>query len=208
MSMDDEWKKMYDMRAEKDMPEHALGYWSEPGYLQLLRITLQEVKKLDVKTVLDVGCGVGRYCHEISSLGLDITGTDYSEKLLAKAIENYPKLRFLHANGYNLPFEDKSFDLVISIGALQCLEDYKGFIKELCRVAAKNIIISTLLAEEKKDPDEELKELLEEDSWPTRDYHPEILIEIFKEFGFDSEIILKEEDKIITDGFFIAAKRK
>jgi SAM-dependent methyltransferase len=210
MGMDDEWKKSYENRAKKDLPEHEKGYWTEEGYAQLLRITLRLVKKIgkEVDNILDVGCGVGRYCHELSKLGHKVVGVDYSEALVEEARKNYPGLTFEVDNGYDLKHEDKSFDLVISIGALQCLEDHERFIKELCRVSKKYVLVSTLLSDVKHDLDKELEKLLKKDTWPTRDYHPDHLTDIFDKAGFKTDVILKEWESDIRDGFFIIAVRK
>ena len=210
MGMDDEWRRFYDKRALKDLPEFQKGYWTRAGYEQLLRVTLKLVSGLKPKParVLDVGCGVGRYCSELSKKGFDVLGVDYSENLVEAAREAFPKLKFEVANGYDLKFGDRSFDLVISIGALQCLEDYQKFISELCRVSSRHVIVSTLLSRKKIDLDRELKELLKDDPWPTRDYHPEHLTEVFNRLGFETRVITKDGSAEIKDGFFVVATRR
>ncbi|MBN1792678.1 methyltransferase domain-containing protein [Candidatus Woesearchaeota archaeon] len=211
MSMDDEWRKVYDERAERDVPEFMKGCWSLKGYEQLLRVTLSLIKEVDdgkMKSVLDVGCGAGRYCHELSKDGYDVLGVDYSEKLVAHAREKFPKLKFAVENGYSLSFKDKGFDLVISIGALQCLADYEQFLKEICRVSKRFVIVSTLKSRSKKDLDADLNEMLKEDPWPTRDYHPEHLTELFESWGFKTRVVTREKGIRIRDGFFVVAERR
>jgi ubiquinone/menaquinone biosynthesis C-methylase UbiE len=209
MGMDREWQKFYDKLAAKDLPEFRKGYWTNAGYNQLLRITLKLVRQLPdkPKSVLDVGCGIGRYCHELSMMEYNTLGVDYSELIIEDAKKRFPKLNFQVENGYALSFTDKSFDLVLSIGALQVLENYKKFVDEICRVSGKYVIVSTLLCHKERDLDEALKELLKYDKAPTRDYHPDQLGELFEKNGFKVKIYLKEDGKLIRDGFFIVATR-
>ena len=209
MGMDDEWKKVFDERASKDMAEHEKGYWTKKGYKQLLRVTLRIARKLKgVRTVLDVGCGTGRYCGELSAMGFDVTGVDYSEKLVELARQLFPKASFVVGNGYSLPFRDKGFDLVLSIGALQVVENHERFIAELCRVAKKHVVMSTLYSHRKKDLGKHLQEMLKDDPWPTREYHPEDLTPLLEKSGFSFEVITHEGKERIRDGFFIIATRK
>lgn len=210
MGMDEEWKKVYQARANQDLPAYKKGFWTSKGYSQLMKVTLKLVNpiKSEIKNALDVGCGTGTYCQELSKLGIKIKGIDYTEELIMEAKKKFPNLDFEVGNGYNLNFENKSFDLVISIGALQCLENHRKFIEEICRVSKKYVILSTLLSEEGKDADEHLKEMLKKDSWPTREYIPEDLIKLFQLHGFICKVTTHHEDKRkIRDGFFILAKR-
>ncbi len=218
--MDDAWKNVFDSKAELDVPDHEMSCWSKEGYEELFEVTKRiyfdmkqnkvikkghEEKKL---SVLDVGCGPGAYCEFFHREGLSVTGVDYSENTVAKAKEKYPKINFLVANGYNLPFNDASFDFVISIGTLQCLYDHEKFVKELIRVSKRFVIISTLYRRKKSDdPLKILEKQLEKDSWPTREYHPSELTHYFEQENFRTKILLKNKGKLIRDGFFIVAEK-
>lgn len=212
MSMDNEWLKVYEDKARTDLKPHQHGCWSLDGFDELKEVTANILKELQetvqLKTALDVGCGAGHYVDLLEKAGLEVTGMDYSEKMIALAKDNHPSSRFIVANGYNIPFNNKSFDLVISIGALQCLEDYKLFISELCRISDNSIIISTLLTTRKEmTPEQRLKKQLAKDSWPTRDFHPDELTELFHERGFRTKVIVRHKNQLITDGFFVVAQR-
>src|SRR3989338_4917659 len=131
MSMDDEWKQVYELRATRDIPDHRKACWSKEGFEELFELTLMFVDEVNnasddypkskIKTVLDVGCGPGIYCDALNKKGFVVTGVDYSEEMIKLAKQRYPHINFIEGSGYNLPFENKSFDLVISIGTLQCL---------------------------------------------------------------------------------------
>jgi 2-polyprenyl-3-methyl-5-hydroxy-6-metoxy-1,4-benzoquinol methylase len=208
MGMDEEWKKAYDVRAFRDIPEHMKVCWSNEGYEQLKRLTVLFASEFrHTPKLLDVGCGVGTYCQLLHERGFDTLGVDYSEPMVQAAQKQYPNLKFQTANGYDLPFSEKEFDVVVSIGALQCLEHYKLFIEQICRVAKNAVILSTLLADHQRNLEYELTKLLVDDSWPTREYHPLDLVPIFEEAGFSCEVITTENGEPIIDGYFIIARR-
>ena len=69
--------------------------------------------------VLDLGCGPGL---DLVSWGVsasdEVTGLDIDESRLAIARQRFPNRTYLHGAGERLPFEDASFDRVISAVAL------------------------------------------------------------------------------------------
>jgi ubiquinone/menaquinone biosynthesis C-methylase UbiE len=75
-------------------------------------------------------------------------GVDIDEKAIEYARGfvwgRNPKLKELKVyNGYNLPYEDKFFDVVASIDVIEHVEEYDKFVDELLRVAKKAVILST-----------------------------------------------------------------
>ncbi len=89
-------------------------------------------------SVLDVGCAKGYMLHDFKELlpGLHIAGVDVSAYALAHSLEAVrPYLRM--GNATDLPFPDKSFDLVISINTVHNLnlEDCSRALKEIQRVS-------------------------------------------------------------------------
>lgn len=91
------------------------------------------------KKVLDVGCGTATYSY----LFYDYTGIDNSKGMLKNS-----KANVIFGEAEKLPFEDKSFDIVISLSAVHNFKDYKKAIDEMKRVA-KEMVIVTLLKKSK-----------------------------------------------------------
>ena len=69
--------------------------------------------------MLDVGCGKGFMLHDMAELipGLTVRGIDISEYAIEHAIEDMRPFVEV-ANATDLPFEDNSFDVVISINTV------------------------------------------------------------------------------------------
>ena len=99
----------------------------------------------ETQTILDVGCGNGIFVNTLISTFPDrfekVVALDTSEEAL-----RYVKSCKLKGSIVNLPFEDKSFDLVTSTEVLEHLsyQGYKKGISELQRISKKYIVISVL----------------------------------------------------------------
>lgn len=73
--------------------------------------------------LLDVGCAKGFMIHDLNELidGITVKGVDVSEYAIENAITDMkPKVQV--ANATSLPFEDNSYDVVISINTIHNLE--------------------------------------------------------------------------------------
>jgi SAM-dependent methyltransferase len=73
------------------------------------------------KTVLDAGCGMGRFTHVVARWGADrAVGVDISRAVEAAGgnLEAFPSVALTHADLTALPFPPESFDIVFSIGVL------------------------------------------------------------------------------------------
>lgn len=63
--------------------------------------------------IIDIGTGTGAHAYEMAKLGHNVTGIDLDTKMLAKAekkLSSSLELKFMHADGINLPFADNEFD--------------------------------------------------------------------------------------------------
>jgi ubiquinone/menaquinone biosynthesis C-methylase UbiE len=86
------------------------------------------------KDVLDVGCGTGHAIHVLSGMGYKCTGVDAAEDMLSIARRENPNIRFESADARALPFEDNSFDMVISIEVLRYIREREKSVTEIFRV--------------------------------------------------------------------------
>jgi protein-L-isoaspartate(D-aspartate) O-methyltransferase len=91
--------------------------------------------------VLDVGCGKGFLMYDLmeSVSGLEVTGLDVSG-YATKNAKTEIQSRIHEGHAKKLPFQDREFDLVISINTLHNLEcfDLDLALREIERVGRKN----------------------------------------------------------------------
>ncbi|ACV62967.1 Methyltransferase type 11 [Desulfofarcimen acetoxidans DSM 771] len=88
--------------------------------------------------VLDIGCGTGNYIINLAGCGLDVTGLDASENMLAVARQKLTKQGFqaslVHSLAENIPFKEHSFKTVICSLALEFMGRPEKVVQEIFRV--------------------------------------------------------------------------
>jgi ubiquinone/menaquinone biosynthesis C-methylase UbiE len=138
------------------------------------------------KDVLEVACGAGIGLGYIAKDARRVVGSDIDEQLLAFARETYkgnPKVEIRQCDAQSLPFDDKSFDVVLLYEAIYYIPDANKFFAEARRVLRPggSLIIVTVNRE-----------------WcgfnpsphSIRYFSAKELIESLLPFGFDSQVFL------------------
>jgi len=101
------------------------------------------------KTILDFGCGEGRYIEEILKVNpYKIIGADISEYAIKKAKKKFPNGRFYVTSGDDgekLPFATNSADFILAADVIEHIFDVVNFVSEMNRTLKKGgrIFIST-----------------------------------------------------------------
>lgn len=136
----DEWPEAYDRWFRTPIGALVRKYEGEL-LLDLLRPEHGEL-------ILDAGCGTGVFTLDILSFGLHVIGLDVSLPMLMRAgqkARGYP-FQMVLGDILNLPFPENSFDKVVSVTALEFIEDAKGALTELFRVTKKGgyLVVATL----------------------------------------------------------------
>lgn len=89
-------------------------------------------------SVLDVGCGPGHLTRRLEALGLDATGIDLDPAMIERAAARGPRDgatgRYLAADVAALPFEDGTFDVVVSTLSMHHWADAEDGLAEIGRV--------------------------------------------------------------------------
>jgi SAM-dependent methyltransferase len=96
-------------------------------------------------SVLDVGCAKGFMLHDLARAipGMTVKGVDVSEYAIEQAVEDMrPQVQV--ADARNLPFPDKSFDVVICINTVHNLElaECRRALQEIERVARRGSFVT------------------------------------------------------------------
>jgi SAM-dependent methyltransferase len=97
--------------------------------------------------MLEIGCGSGYYSEILATLvpgGVQYTGIDYSDTMIARARAHYPSGDFAVANATKLPYPNAAFDIVFNGVSLMHIIDYQAAIREAARVASRYCIFHTV----------------------------------------------------------------
>ena len=136
----DDWPEAYDRWFTTPIGSFVKRYEADL-LLDLLRPRHEEL-------ILDAGCGTGVFTQGFLSHGPHIVGFDLSLPMLMGArerLKGYP-FRMVLGDILKLPFLQNSFDRVVSVTALEFIEDAESAVKELFLVTKKGgcVVVATL----------------------------------------------------------------
>jgi ubiquinone/menaquinone biosynthesis C-methylase UbiE len=137
-------KEYYDTRApEYDEWYLGRGRFADrdrPNWDEELAALLAAIEALPPKRTLDVACGTGFLTRHLRG---DVTGLDQSARMLAIAAERRPDAAFVQGDGFDLPFEDGSFERLFTGHFYGHLEEDQRvrFLAEAHRVAAELVVV-------------------------------------------------------------------
>lgn len=94
-------------------------------------------------TILDVGGGHGQLARPLCQCGYGVTvvGSDETCRLRISDLVEKGTCQFVTGNMVELPFPDRSFDVVLSFRLLPHCEGWPVLIRELCRVARASVVV-------------------------------------------------------------------
>jgi len=156
-------KKTYYQKFDKD-------FYTSDGYNDYHARCVVESEKIIIPTIikkinpqkhwkfLDVGCSLGGNIIALNQLEFNAIGTEISEYCLSNS---EVKNKMIFGECFNLPFQNKSFEVVICMDIFIYLteEEIIKSVQELTRVASKYIVFSTIdkyskNADQEHNPDE------------------------------------------------------
>lgn len=111
------------------------------------RKTIKNVNHSDIQSILDIGCGSGRYCAEFLKMGKSVTGIDVASEMLKLAQELCSReasdgtVKFISGNYLGIKFEEK-FDAAVLMGLFDYIEDPENILKKLQKDIRRVILAS------------------------------------------------------------------
>lgn len=161
-----------------------------------------EIDNIYLKNILDVGCGVG---HHVKFLIRDfkntlVVGFDYS---FGRSVTAYKYVRknskILNASAINIPFLDKSFDLVITSHVLEQIKyDIDKVLQEINRIAKGKVIFL--------EPYVEFMGIFHRMYHYANDY-PRIKNKVDKYFKIEKFYIIPVGSFVQTSGILVCSKK-
>ncbi len=117
---------------------------SEVEYRKMATL-LNEHFPLAGKSILDVGCGTGSWLFALKKFDpAQITGADFSSKMLEQAKKRHPDIEFFHQSGENLSaFAENSFDVVTASFVLHGMKTPQRMkmLAEMKRIARQQVVV-------------------------------------------------------------------
>jgi len=84
--------------------------------------------------ILEIGCGIGSIVFELSKQGYDIIGTDISQEAIAYGLKKYADIKLEVQPAELLPYEDRSFDIVLSFDLFEHIAQIDRHVAEVFRL--------------------------------------------------------------------------
>lgn len=109
-------------------------------------------QELKGKKVLDVGCGTGRTISDLKKAGANVVGVDPSEEMLKIAKKKFSSVEMFAGEIENLPFEDESFDVVVTLFVIAHLKTLDKAFQEIYRVLKPGGVFIVSNINQKKAP--------------------------------------------------------
>ena len=77
--------------------------------------------------ILDYGCGYGRTCEILNSMGYNnILGVDSSPEMIRRGNLKYPHLSLLQTQGSTLQYPDSNFGAIVLCAVLTCIPEHQA----------------------------------------------------------------------------------
>lgn len=103
-------------------------------------------QRLNLKTALDLGCGLGHYADILHKLGLDVLAVDGRAENVQEASRRFPHLRFQVADAQDPALSELGkFDLVFCFGLLYHLENPFRVVRSIAALTSRVAIIEGIV---------------------------------------------------------------
>ena len=140
--------------------------------------------------LLELGCGEGRGVELLAPLAESYIGMDKIASVITSLKGQYPDYQFMSGVFPPFPFEDNSFDSIVTFQVIEHVRDDEGFVKEIYRVlkpGGKALITTP-----------NIKMTLSRNPWHEREYTGDELTTLCKKYFTDVEMKgIAGDDKVL-----------
>lgn len=132
------WRKVWERKAKSisasvtlanllaaDGFDTGTGIFPVNSWLEFVSRIMRRFNLKSGDRVLEVGCGAGAFLFPLYTRGIDVYGVDYSDNQIALCRRVMKGGIFKVGEANKLPFNDGSFDVVISNSVFQYFPDLK-----------------------------------------------------------------------------------
>ena len=141
--------------------------------MEVPRVTALCLEGITAASVLDIGTGTGVFAEAFTAQGLIVSGIDVNAELLEVARQTVATAQFKQAPAEQIPFANRSFDLVFMGHVLHEADDPLAALKEAHRVARLRVaILEWPYRQEEKGPPLEHR------------LKPDFVVELARQAGF------------------------
>ena len=166
-------------------------------------LTLQKLEPLEGKTVLDVGCGSGRYCVAFAARGAArVLGVDFAPAMIEIAKDLSKRAGFAERCEYRMgKFPDvvpeKTFDISTALGFFDYIDDPVGVLKAMRERTRSTMVLSFPKSREWRTPLRRLRFMIA--GCPLFLYSERRVREILAQAGVqDHELIELDRDYVVV----------
>ena len=140
---DEEWIRAYD-DVWKNHHNDCLDETDSDLILGAIAKTSQRTQT-PISTVLEIGCGYGTLAIAMTKAGYGVTCLDVSKEALRKAEERAKgenaQITWHQGFAENIPFPDKSFDVITCCHTLEHVKDLSQTVNAMKRVARLAVVV-------------------------------------------------------------------
>lgn len=124
-------KKKIDPGDNQLMVKSREDFLSKGYFDDLAYFIADLVSKHNVQTLLDIGCGTGYYIRKIKErFSLQACGIDISKHAVKMAASKDKTSLYSVSSAFDLPFADRSFDVMLNIFAPKAGKEYARVLKD------------------------------------------------------------------------------
>ncbi|WP_238881905.1 class I SAM-dependent methyltransferase [Clostridium sp. YIM B02551] len=184
----------------REREDDELGLFEK--YDEILSEIRNKITNFKAKKVLDIGCGTGNLCGDLSD-DIYILGLDQSLEMISLAKKKYANMDFKIGSFLDKPFVEHDFEIVVTTYAFHSLNDEEkkeainnmlGFLKDNGKIIIVDFMFKNDL--EKEESKKELLGKKRKDLWEVIDYKYYTNVEEFKKYIQDLGYKFKCEHKV------------